>query len=110
MTKNLQPAALLAVPAASMMLESLRGLSYSTAAALADLIDNSISAGADRVDLIFQRQENKSYIGIKDNGRGLNQEELFQAMRLGFLNPRSKRAPHDLGRALKPPLFLNAVV
>ena len=42
-----------APPKASAMIESLRGLGYTTATALADIIDNSIAAGADRVDLLF---------------------------------------------------------
>jgi len=38
----------LAPPMAGAMIESLRGVGYSTATALADLIDNSISAGCCR--------------------------------------------------------------
>jgi hypothetical protein len=44
------------------MLESLRGLGYSTAAALADIIDNSISAGATTVDIQFNWKEKLSSI------------------------------------------------
>lgn len=43
-----------APPRAMAMLESLRGLGYSTAAALADIVDNSISAGASEVRIDFQ--------------------------------------------------------
>ena len=42
-----------APPKASVMLEALRGLGYSTATALADLIDNSIAAGTKTVHLRF---------------------------------------------------------
>ena len=42
-----------APPRATSMLESLRGLGYSTAAALADIVDNSISAGASEVRINF---------------------------------------------------------
>ena len=42
-----------APPRAMAMLKSLRGLGYSTGAALADIIDNSISAGASEVRLDF---------------------------------------------------------
>ena len=44
-----------APPRAIAMLESLRGLGYSTAAALADIIDNSISAGASEVKVDFEQ-------------------------------------------------------
>lgn len=40
-------------PKASSMLEALRGLGYSTADALADIVDNSISAGASEVRINF---------------------------------------------------------
>ena len=40
-------------PKASAMLEALRGLGYSTADALADIVDNSISAGATEVRIHF---------------------------------------------------------
>jgi hypothetical protein len=42
-----------APPRAAAMLESLRGLGYSTAAALADIVDNSISAGATEARIEF---------------------------------------------------------
>ncbi|MEX3012371.1 hypothetical protein AB3538_04695 [Acinetobacter baumannii] len=35
------------------MIEALRGLGYNTATALADIIDNSISADANHIDLLF---------------------------------------------------------
>ena len=83
-----------APPSASSMIESLRGLGYSISTALADIIDNSLAAGADRVDLYFERHA----IAIRDNGHGMSDEELFNAMRLGFLSPLTERASHDLGR------------
>ena len=38
---------------ATAMLEVLRGLGYSTAAALADIVDNGISAGASEIRITF---------------------------------------------------------
>lgn len=98
MSETEQEGVLIATPAASPMIESLRGLSYSTASALADLIDNSLSAGADKVDLVFHWDDRSQCIYIKDNGHGMDHEELFKAMRLGFLNPLTKRHESDLGR------------
>ncbi len=40
-----------APPKAAAMIEALRGLGYTTATALADIIDNSIAAKADKVDI-----------------------------------------------------------
>ena len=60
-----------APPRASAMLEALRGLGYSPATALADIIDNSITAGATRVDVTFYWRADQSAITILDNGVGM---------------------------------------
>lgn len=80
------------------MLESLRGLGYSTATALADIIDNSISAGASEVRVDFHWEQAASSISVLDDGRGMDDSELEAAMRLGAINPLSARAASDLGR------------
>lgn len=80
------------------MLESLRGLGYSTASALADIIDNSISAGATTVDIQFNWKEKSSNIYILDNGSGMSDQELESAMTLGDKNPLDARSLDDLGR------------
>jgi hypothetical protein len=81
------------------MLESLRGLGYSTADALADIVDNSISAGATEVRIHFSWEGGeRAYISILDNGRGMDDPELEAAMRLGEKSPLDKRSDCDLGR------------
>lgn len=80
------------------MLESLRGLGYSTAAALADIADNSISAGATEIRIDFSWAGQNSRISVLDNGRGMSDAELESAMRLGDKNPLITREAHDLGR------------
>lgn len=87
-----------APPRAMAMLESLRGLGYSTAAALADIVDNSISAGASKVGIDFQWDEQGSRVLILDDGCGMSDPDLEGAMRLGDKNPLVERATHDLGR------------
>lgn len=87
-----------APPRAMAMLESLRGLGYSTGTALADIIDNSISAGASEVRLDFSWDGEGSRITVLDNGRGMSDAELESAMRLGDKNPLDARSAHDLGR------------
>ena len=85
-------------PNASAMLESLRGLGYSPETALADTIDNSISAGAREVDLHFAWNGEDSSVAIVDNGEGMSATELESAMRLGGAGPLLQRGPKDLGR------------
>lgn len=87
-----------APPGASAMLESLRGIGYSPAAAIADLIDNSIAAGASRVRVDFEWRGSGSIIRITDNGRGMKRDELIQAMRPAGRHPLDPREPGDLGR------------
>lgn len=87
-----------APPRAEAMLESLRGLGYSTAAALADVIDNSISAEAANIAVNLTWSGPSSRISILDDGRGMSDPELESAMRLGDKNPLDARNPKDLGR------------
>lgn len=87
-----------APPRAGALIESLRGLGYTTAAALADIIDNSVSANATLVDVHFEWDQARSWIRIIDNGHGMSDPELEAAMRLGSRDPRETRATGDLGR------------
>ena len=80
------------------MLEALRGLGYSTAAALADIIDNSISAGSTEVRIDFAWAGAGSRLSVLDDGRGMDDASLDSAMRLGDKNPLDARDPNDLGR------------
>ncbi|MGO8489906.1 ATP-binding protein [Rhizobium ruizarguesonis] len=87
-----------APPHAGSMLESLRGLGYAPATALADLIDNSISAGAGHVDVKFEWAGYDSWVRIIDDGKGMDDPTLEQGMRLGARDPREERSTRDLGR------------
>lgn len=87
-----------APPRASAMLEALRGLGYSTATALADIIDNSISANAGVVALVFGWNGEASHISVQDDGHGMDAQGLDLAMRLGEKSPLDARPAADLGR------------
>jgi hypothetical protein len=80
------------------MIEALRGLGYSVATALADIIDNSIAAGARVVDLRFMWQGENSRVEIQDDGHGMSAIEIDKAMRLGEKSPLDARHVSDLGR------------
>jgi hypothetical protein len=80
------------------MLEALRGLGYSTATALADIIDNSIAARAGTIRLQFYWNGTLSAISILDDGDGMDAGQLERAMRLGERSPLETRPCHDLGR------------
>lgn len=71
---------------------------YDLAAALADLIDNSIRAAAKKISISFQPEENDVIVRIRDNGKGMTKDELVQAMRPASANPEDPRDASDLGR------------
>lgn len=87
-----------APPKASAMVEALRGLGYNTQTALADIIDNSVAAGATEVKIEFAWSQAGSRITCLDNGVGMSAAGLDLAMRLGERNPLEERATSDLGR------------
>jgi hypothetical protein len=80
------------------MIESLRAFGYDLPTALADLIDNSITAGAKRIWIDFHWDGANSAVTIRDDGRGMNETELIAAMRPGSRNPLELREADDLGR------------
>jgi len=85
-------------PRASALAESLRAFGYDLGTAIADLVDNSISAGAKRVWIDFQWAGKESSIAITDDGRGMTEAKLRDAMRLGSRHPGEARDSSDLGR------------
>lgn len=86
-------------PAASNMVEALRDIGYSLESAVADIIDNSISAEARQVDIQFGwTPDSKPWIAIVDDGWGMTELELVEAMRPGGKDPLQKRLANDLGR------------
>lgn len=85
-------------PGAAALMEAMRSLGYSTATAIADLIDNSISAGARTISLHFEWNGEDSRVMLLDDGVGMTAADLVEAMRPGTRNPRDERAAGDLGR------------
>jgi len=76
----------------------MRDIGYSLETAIADLIDNSISAGADVIDIVCDVSGDHPVVAILDNGRGMAEDELLVAMRHGTGSQRQHRLPQDLGR------------
>ena len=87
-----------APPRAGVMVESLRGLGYSTPSAIADIIDNSIASGSTMVEISFGYRGDDSFVMIIDNGSGMDRENLIKAMKMGAIDPLQERSPDDLGR------------
>ena len=85
-------------PRADALMESLRATGYSLPDAVSDLIDNSITAGARNIWLHFHWAGADSWASILDDGSGMSESELIDAMRIGSRSPMETRGPSDLGR------------
>ncbi|MCH1949194.1 ATP-binding protein [Enterocloster sp. OA13] len=84
-------------PYAPTLIESTRAIGYTLESAIADIVDNSVSAFASSVDIFFY-PIGDSYIAILDDGNGMTADELETAMRYGSQSPNEKREVSDLGR------------
>lgn len=84
-------------PYAPVLMESTRAIGYSIEAAVADIIDNSIAAKASNVSISFSAA-GMPYVAILDDGFGMNEDELTEAMRYGSCSPLKNRDADDLGR------------
>lgn len=87
-----------AAPRAASLIESMRDIGYTLETALADVIDNSISAGATIVQVNYDTNSAEPFLAIIDNGRGMSREKLLEAMRPGSQSPTAVRDSADLGR------------
>lgn len=91
MTKKIQ-----SIPEARLLLESLRSVGYNEETAIADIIDNCISAKAHEIKIQFDWE--KKRIVISDDGLGMSSKDLIENMRIGSSDPNQVRDERDLGR------------
>ena len=73
-------------------------MGYSLRTALADVIDNSITAEARNIELLADTHDQVPAIGVLDDGSGMTRQELLEAMRPGSRSPLELRDADDLGR------------
>ena len=75
-------------------------MGYSFESAVADIVDNSISAHAQNVRIIFPISPmDELALGILDDGDGMAADVLFEAMRYGCLSAEEERSDEE--RAFK---------
>ena len=87
-----------AIPSAFNIISSNRSIGYSFDAAIADIIDNSLSAGATEIEL-YSPDGRQPCLKISDNGWGMDMKELTVAMTFGGTrNCEEDRDLTDLGR------------
>ena len=63
-------------PTADVLMNSMRAMDYTFESAVADIVDNSISAHADRIDIRFPADPSDCFVAFCDNGFGMTEEEL----------------------------------
>lgn len=84
------------IPEARLLLASLRSVGYNEETAIADIIDNCISAQAHEIKIQFDWE--KKRIVISDDGFGMSEKDLIENMRIGSSDPEKIRDEDDLGR------------
>jgi hypothetical protein len=87
-------------PEPRQMVESLRDFGYTLPSALADLIDNSLAAGAQHIEVVIDAGHGDSgpFVAVLDAGSGMDRKTLVEAMRMGTRGPLAERSETDLGR------------
>jgi hypothetical protein len=82
-------------PSAARLTSSLRDIGYDFPSAVADIVDNSIAAGAERIAVEIRFDGADSYALVADDGCGMNAGSLFEALRFGS---RRRYVSGDFGR------------
>jgi hypothetical protein len=85
-------------PPGAQLMESMRAVGYSLATAIADIVDNSISAHASNIDIQYSAATEEPYIAIIDDGEGMSPLEARKAMQLAGNGVVTVRSATDLGR------------
>jgi len=88
----------IAKPNPKSTINSYRSFGYNLSTAIADILDNSISADSNEIHLEYKWDGQNSFISVLDNGRGMNKEDLVVAMTPGSKDPEEERSEKDLGR------------
>ena len=76
----------------------MRDIGYSLATAIADIVDNCITAESTEIDIYCDLARDDPTLVIIDNGYGMSYQDLLNAMKHGSKSPKEERDPLDLGR------------
>ena len=80
------------------LLDVLANSGYSLQSAIADIVDNSITARAKNIWINMVYDDKNSSISIVDDGYGMTLEKMKQASVIAFENMANERSDNDLGR------------
>jgi hypothetical protein len=79
-------------------IKTLTRIGYTLESAVADILDNSITALCSKISIEALPGLTERFFSITDDGEGMSPEELLQNMRIGCKDPHAKRSEGDLGR------------
>jgi hypothetical protein len=85
-------------PSPSSHIKTLMRIGYTLNSAVADVIDNSITARAKKIEVYAPPGMEEPIISILDDGYGMDLKELTENMRIGCKDPEEERQQGDLGR------------
>lgn len=89
-------------PDAPRLIFGLRDTGYNVKTAAADIIDNSIAAGADRIHVeIVLNADGRKFVYFGDNGKGMDAGGVHRAMRYGAPERENKESLGKFGLGLK---------
>lgn len=85
-------------PNPEFLIKSIAEQGYSLESSLADLMDNSISATATKIEVLIKMDKEPFHLFVADNGSGMDEKTLKENMKFPSTSPDSKREFSDLGR------------
>lgn len=90
------------LPDPSRLIFGLRDTGYDFNTAAADIVDNSIAAGATEINVeVVLLQDGRKFVFFGDNGTGMTREQLFDAMRYGAPKRANLKSLGKFGLGLK---------
>ena len=87
-----------AEPNPEYLIKSIAEQGYSLESSLADLMDNSITANADKIEVLIKMDQQPFILFVADNGDGMSEEDLKKNMQFPSKSPEDTRHILDLGR------------
>lgn len=88
----------IADPNPEYLIKSIAEQGYSLESSLADLMDNSVSANANRIEVLIKMEQEPFTLFVADNGHGMDEESLKASMQFPSNSPEVERNAFDLGR------------
>ena len=78
--------------------KTLMRIGYNMSSAVADILDNCLTAESNRIEIYSPPGLEEPLISILDDGYGMDADELIENMRIGCKDPSDEREKGDLGR------------